>query len=128
MALSLHAEYTRHRIEARVNRTTASCVVPAATVALIERVMEDRAAEAARRFPDSYWERVAFFKAAVMDAVKPQLRGVVADRFHEYVAACRRGDEAVADEADEFGFAARHAYGGEARAQRDAYTACTASL
>lgn len=128
MALSLHAAYTRGRIEARVNRATESCVVPAASMALIERVMEDRAAEAARKFPDSYWERVAFFKKAVLAAVKPQHRGVFADRFHEYVAACRRGEDAVADSGDEFNFASRPAYGGEARAQRDAYLACTASL
>lgn len=126
--LSLHAAYTRGRIEARIARATASCVVPASAVALIERVMENRAAEAARRFPDSYWERVAVFKAAVLAAVPPGLRGTFADRFDEYVAACRRGEDAVADSGDEFGFASRPAYGGEARAQRDAYLACTASL
>lgn len=125
--LSLHAAYTRGRIEARIARATTACVVPVSAIALIERVMENRAAEAAQKFPDSYWERVAFFKAAVLDAVKPQHRGVFADRFHEYVAACRRGEDAVADR-DEFGFADRPAYGGEARAQRDAYFACTASL
>lgn len=127
MTLSLHAEYTRRKVEARIARLTTSCVVPAVAVALIERVMENRAAEAARKFPDSYWERVAFFKAAVLAAVKPQHRGVFADRFHEYVAACRRGEDA-APIADEFGFADRPAYGGEPRAQRDAYFACAASL
>jgi len=127
MALSLHAEYTRRKIVARVNRATASCVVPASAIALIERVMEDKAAKAAEKFPDSYWERVAFLKAAVLAAVPPGLRGTFADRFHEYAAACQRGDDAEAGD-DEFGFANRPDYGGEPRAQRDAYFACTASL
>jgi hypothetical protein len=103
----------------RVAKTPSFEVVPEHAIALFDKVMSETESEAQRLHPDDEWARIAYFKGEVLKCVAPSLRGIVAVQFHEYVATLRRNDDVVVD---------IPSYGGEARAQHDAYMACCASL
>jgi hypothetical protein len=82
-------------------------------------VIEETETTALAAHPDNVWGRIDYWKAEILNRVAAPLRGMVAVQYHEYVAALLRNEDAVP---------VIPAYGGEARAQRDAYLACTASL
>lgn len=121
---------TKQAILSRVFRRPEFSVVPEHAIKLFDRVIEQNEAEGLRKFPKDEWGRIQFWKEEIMKVTLPQLRGVIAVYYHEYMAALRRNESlAVVPGDDEFGFMSRpynpHA---EAIAQRDAYLACTASL
>jgi hypothetical protein len=120
---------TKQAILGRVRRRPEFAVVPEHAIKLFDRVVEQRETEALRLYPDDMWERVQYWKEAVLDVTLPSLRGVIAGYYHEYIAALMRNDVLDIEADDQFGFNDRlynpHA---ELVAQRDAYLACTASL
>jgi hypothetical protein len=118
---------TRNAVLARVPRRPVFGIVPEHAQKLFDRVIEETEAVAVAAHPDDVWGRIEFWKEEILSRVSPVLRGLVAVQYHEYVAALMRGDDADGA-ADPFGFGSRPPYGGEARAQRDAYMACCASL
>lgn len=105
-----------HRIDARPE----FAIVPDHARMLFDRVMAETEMEALANWPkdEQVWDRVQFWKDEILSKVSPALRGLVAVQFHEYVAVTMRNDESPVVPS----------YGGEARAQRDAYMACCASL
>lgn len=117
---------TKKAILLRAAKSPSFEVVPEHAIKMFDRVIEQTSAEAITTHPDDKWGQVEFWKEAILDRVLPRLRGIVAVYYHEYIASLMRGDNTV--EADPYGFDDVPPYGGEARAQRDAYTACTASL
>jgi hypothetical protein len=122
---------TKKMILDRVNRQTATTVVPERAIKLIDKIMEDHAVEAGRKWPSDYWARVEFFKQKVLDSVMPQFRGMMAVAFHEYTACLLRGEDAeIESDAEFFGGFDDRPYNpyAEGVAQRDAYMACIASL
>lgn len=120
-------EDTKKAVQIRVAKRPIFAVVPEHAISLFDRVIEETEAEALRQHPNDVWGRVDFWKGEILKRVALPLRGLVAVQYHEYVAALMRGDEG--DGADDpYGFGRRPPYGGEARAQRDAYMACCASL
>jgi hypothetical protein len=118
---------TKQMVLDRVNRRAAAAVVPERAIKLIDKVMEDHAVEAGRKWPADYWARVEFFKQKVLGEVLPQFRGLMAVAFHEYVACLYRGETAEIEFDDEFFDRSYNPYA-EQIAQRDAYLACIASL
>lgn len=121
------SDNTKQAIVLRINRTPAFEVVPQHAITLFDRVIEETEAEATRLHPADVWGRVEFWKGEILSRIAAPLRGLVAVQFHEYIAATMRGDGGVEPVSDD-GFGPVPSYGGEARAQRDAYLACTASL
>jgi len=119
-------EETKKAVQLRVARKPVFAVVPEHAIKMFDRVIEETEVFATARHPNDIWGRVEFWKEEILSRVSRPLRGLVAVQFHEYIAALMRNDD---DEtADDFGFSTHPPYGGEARAQRDAYLACTASL
>lgn len=120
---------TKKAILLRAARRPMFTVVPEHAIKMFDRVIEQTSAEAIAAHPDDRWGQIEFWKEAILDRVLPRLRGVVAGYYHEYIASLLRGEEAVLDDEDTYGFHDRpynaHA---EQIAQRDAYMACTASL
>jgi hypothetical protein len=117
-------DFTRKSIIGRIQKTPSFAIVPEHAIKLFDRVIEENEVEALRKHPNNEWERIQFWKDCVMDSVLPRLRGLVAVQYHEYIASLMRGGDAcVVDDTPP-----RPSYGGEARAQRDAYLACCASL
>jgi hypothetical protein len=112
---------TKKSILFRLNRTPAFEVVPAHAITLFDKVMAETEAEATRLHPKDKWGRIEFWKGEILSRIAPSLRGMVAGQFHEYIAALERNDE-------DSGLMPIPSYGGEARAQHDAYMACCASL
>jgi hypothetical protein len=120
------SDNTKQAIVLRINRTPAFEVVPQHAISLFDRVIEETEVEATRLHPDNVWGRVEFWKGEILSRVAAPLRGLVAVQFHEYIAATMRGGDGVEVETDDYGPVP--SYGGEARAQHDAYMACCASL
>lgn len=120
----MSVEETKKAIQVRIAARPQFAVVPQHAIALFDRVMEETEVEAFKQHK-GFWARVDFWKAEVLRRVTPSLRGLVAVQFHEYIAALARGD---GDCVEPTGFENIPPYGGEARAQYDAYIACTASL
>lgn len=118
---------TRKAVRLRINRRPVFSVVPDHAIKMFDRVIGETEAEALRLHSEDVWARVDFWKSEVLRRVAAPLRGLVAVQFHEYIAALMRGDDSDGT-ADPYGFGSRPPYGGEARAQRDAYMACCASL
>jgi hypothetical protein len=96
-------------------------VVPEHAVKLFDKVVEETEAEALRLYPNDLWARIDFWKEAILDKTPPNHRGMIAVQVHEYFAALLRNE-------DEDLTVDIPSYGGEARAQHDAYMACCASL
>lgn len=117
---------TKKAIILRAANRPSFTVVPEHAIKMFDRVIEQTSAEAIATHPDDKWGQIEFWKEAILDRVLPRLRGIVAVYYHEYIASLMRGDGNV--ETDQYGFDDIPPYGGEARAQRDAYMACTASL
>lgn len=120
----MSVEETKNAIKVRIANRPQFAVVPQHAIALFDKVMEETEVEAFQKHK-GFWARVDFWKGEVLRRVSPTLRGLVAVQFHEYIAALARGGDAVPDP---YGFDNVPPYGGEARAQHDAYVACTASL
>lgn len=120
---------TKHAVLGRVFKRPSFAVVPEHSLKLFDRVIEQRETEALRLFPDNEWERVQYWKEEIMELTLPELRGVIAGYYHEYIAALLRNDVLEVETEDPFGFNDRpyNPYA-ETVAQRDAYLACTASL
>jgi hypothetical protein len=116
---------TKQAILLRVSRRPSFEIVPAHAIALFDHIIERDESEAVTECGDDSWARIYFFKERVLAATASDLRGQIAGQFHEYIAALMRNDGV---EVDPYGFDNVPNYGGEARAQRDAYLACTASL
>jgi hypothetical protein len=115
---------TKNAILLRVKNTPKFEVVPRHAIALFDRVIEETEVEALAAHPDDVWARVDYWKVEILNRVAAPLRGLVAGQYHEYIAALLRGgDSGVVDDTPP-----RPSYGGEARAQYDAYMACCASL
>jgi hypothetical protein len=112
---------TKKSILFRVTKAPSFEIVPEHAIALFDKVISETEAEAMRLHPKSYWDRVEFWKREILDAVAAPLRGLVAVQVHEYFAALLRNEE-------EDLTVDIPSYGGEARAQHDAYMACCASL
>lgn len=113
-------EETKKAIQVRIAAKPVFAVVPEHAIRLFDRVIEETEVEAFKEHK-GFWARVNFWKNEVLSRVTPALRGIVAVQFHEYIAALSRGDTPALDPA-------APSYGGEARAQHDAYMACCASL
>jgi hypothetical protein len=120
----MSVEETKKSIQVRISARPQFAVVPAHAIALFDRVMEETEVEAFTAHK-GFWARVDFWKAEVLRRVTPSIRGLVAVQFHEYIAALARGGDG---DCVSGGFDNVPPYGGEARAQHDAYIACTASL
>jgi hypothetical protein len=116
----MSVEETKQAIKVRIAARPQFAVVPEHAIKLFDKVIEETEVEAFAQHT-GFWARVDFWKNEVLRRVTPSLRGLVAVQFHEYIAALARGD-------DPYGFETAPSYGGEARAQHDAYVACTASL
>ena len=116
-------EETKKAVLLRVARIPTFAVVPEHAIKLFDRVIEETEADAYREHPEDRWARVQFWKEEILSRVAPTLRGLVAVQFHEYIAALDRGNDS-----DPYGFDNVPPYGGEPRAQHDAYMACCASL
>lgn len=116
---------TKQAVLLRVSRRPSFEVVPEHAIALFDKIIEENEGEALAKFGDDQWQRIAYLKDLVLETVLPSLRGMIAGQFHEYIAALLRNESV---EVDLYGFDNVPSYGGEARAQRDAYLACTASL
>lgn len=112
---------TKDAILLRITRRPNFAVVPEHAIKLFDRIMERDEAEALRAHPNDEWAQIEFWKERILESVASNVRGVIAVYYHEYIAAIKRND-------DPYGFNNLPPYGGEARAQRDAYLACTASL
>jgi hypothetical protein len=110
---------TKQAILTRVQNEPTFEVVPEHAMLMFDRIIEETETEALLAHPDDVWGRVEFWKEVILDKIPPGNRGQIAGQFHEYVAALLRNE----DEVPNIPY-----YGGEARAQRDAYLACTASL
>ncbi|NDC55320.1 MAG: hypothetical protein EBZ69_00540 [Alphaproteobacteria bacterium] len=117
---------TKQAVLLRVNRNPSFTVVPEHAIRMFDHVIEREEADAFKAYPDDQWGRIAFWKARILKDTLPHLRGIISVYYHEYIASLMRGDGDV--EVDPYGFDNPPSYGGEARAQRDAYLACTASL
>lgn len=116
---------TKQAILFRVERRPSFEIVPSHAIALFDHIIEKNEGEALAKFGEDGWGRIEFFKELVLAATAKNLRGQIAVQFHEYIAALLRNESV---EVDLYGFDNVPSYGGEARAQRDAYLACTASL
>lgn len=116
------SDNTKKAVLLRVSKTPSFEVVPQHAISLFDKVMSESEADALRLHPNDEWARIAYFKREILRCVAPSLRGMIAGQFHEYVATLRRNDS------NDDGFDYVPSYGGEARAQRDAYLACCASL
>lgn len=101
-------------------------VVPEHVIKMFDHVIEQTSPDAVAAHPDDKWGQIEFWKGEILSRVLPKVRGVVAGYYHEYIASLLRGDAGF--ELDPYGFDDVPPYGGEARAQRDAYMACCASL
>ena len=117
-------------VRARIaDRTVNVEVLPEHAFRMIETVIAANEAEALRLYPgdeeDAVFSRVNFWKTQLVESVAPQYRGRLAAMYHEYIAATMANE---APEVDLWGFDAVPDYGGESRAQADAYAACTAAL
>ena len=117
---------TKKAILLRSARKPSFAVVPEHAIKMFDRVIEQTSAAAIAAHPDDKWGQIEFWKEEILSRVLPKLRGIVAVYYHEYIASLMRGDGNV--EVDPYGFDDVPPYGGEARAQHDAYMACTASL
>lgn len=119
-------------IEARLHRRPTFQVVTEAAMRTIENVILVNEDEAWDRFPTDQKSRVAFWKAAVLDAVPAEERGLFAVYFHEYIAASLRGDGAageVDDDTDVIVYSRRSVSPAIAqRALTEAYATCAAGL
>lgn len=128
------ARKTWKAIEVRMAHEPVTEVVTEEALATIEDVVMSRHDEAYDMFPTNSFEdriqRIQFWKQAVLGAVQDGKEGIFAVYFHEYVAASLRGQSAAPVPTvftdDEPGRIP--SYGGERRAQHDAWVACTASL
>lgn len=128
------AKKTWRAIEARMAHTPVAEVVGEEALATIESVLMENHDEAYDLYPTNSFEdricRIQFWKDAVIEASLPAKAGIMAVYYHEYVAASLRGQAAspvptvFTDETE----SRIPSYGGERRAQHDAYLACTASL
>lgn len=118
---------TKNAIIFRSENQPQFAVVPEHAIKLFDYVIEETEVDAFKASPDDVWGRVAFWKKEILSRVAPRLRGLVATQYHEYIATLRRNDDGGLFSSP-FGFDNVPPYGGEARAQRDAYLACTASL
>jgi hypothetical protein len=105
---------TKKAILLRSARKPSFVVVPEHAIKMFDRVIEQTSAEAIAAHPDDRWGQIAFWKA------------IVTVYYHEYIASLLRGDGGL--ETDPYGFDDVPSYGGESRAQHDAYMACSASL
>jgi hypothetical protein len=117
---------TKKAILLRSARKPSFVVVPEHAIKMFDRVIEQTSAEAIAAHPDDRWGQIAFWKAEILSRVLPKLRGIVTVYYHEYIASLLRGDGGL--ETDPYGFDDVPSYGGESRAQHDAYMACSASL
>lgn len=117
---------TKKAILLRSARRPSFTVVPEHAIKMFDRVIEQTSAEAVAAHPDDKWGQIEFWKEEILSRVLPKLRGIVTVYYHEYIASLMRGDDNV--DVDPYGFDDVPPYGGEARAQRDAYMACSASL
>lgn len=122
----MFADETKKAVLLRVHRSPSFTVVPEHAIKMFDHVIERDEADAFKAHPDDEWGRIAFWKERILEDTLPRLRGIVSVYYHEYIASLRRGDGGT--EVDPYGFDDLPPYGGEARAQRDAYLACTASL
>jgi hypothetical protein len=128
------ARKTWKAIEVRMSHSPTQEVVGEDALATIEEVVMERHDEAYDLYPTNSFEdriqRIQFWKQAVIGASLPAKAGIMAVYFHEYVAASLRGQSAAPVPTvftdDEPGRIP--SYGGERRAQHDAWVACTASL
>jgi hypothetical protein len=117
---------TKKAILLRSAHTPTFAVVPEHAIKMFDRVIEETSAEAIKEHPGDKWGQIEFWKKEILSRVLPKLRGIVTVYYHEYIAAIQRGDGGL--EMDPYGFDDMPPYGGEARAQHDAYMACSASL
>jgi hypothetical protein len=117
---------TKKAILIRTAHTPVFEVVPEHVIKMFDHVIEQTSADAIIAHPDDKWGQIEFWKSEILSRVLPKLRGQVAGFFHEYIAATLRGDDGL--NMDPYGFDAVPPYGGESRAQYDAYMACSASL
>jgi hypothetical protein len=122
--VAMSVNETKQAILHRVAAAPVFAIVPEHAIALFDKVMSETESEAYVKYPSDYWSRVDFWKRVILNRVSPTLRGLVAVQYHEYIAALRRGD----GDGISGGFDSVPPYGGEARAQRDAYMACCAGI
>lgn len=120
----MSVEETKNAIKVRIAARPQFAVVPQHAIALFDKVMEETEVEAFQNHK-GFWGRIDFWKSEVLRRVTPTLRGLIAVQFHEYIAALARGGDMITDP---HGFDNVPNYGGEVRAQHDAYVACCASL
>jgi hypothetical protein len=136
-------EKTWDAIDARIERRPVFQVVPEEAMNTIESVIMVNEDEAWDRWPSNHFDehgepddeknhadkqcRVQFWKAAVLDAVPDNERGLWAVYFHEYIASTMRGDEAAIDEDIHYSRSSVNSLTA-AMALRDAYATCAAGL
>ena len=116
----MSAETTKNAILRRVARKPVFEVVPEHAIALFDHVIEQTETEAVLAHPDDQWARIDFWKTAILEKVASSQKGMIAGQFHEYFATLLRNEGDSSSTVP--------SYGGEARAQYDAYMACCASL
>jgi hypothetical protein len=128
------ARKTWKAIEVRMAHEPVAEVVGEDAIATIEDVVMSTHDAAYDLYPTNSFEdriqRIQFWKQAVLGAVQDGKAGIFAVYFHEYTAASLRGQAAAPGPS---GFTDDEpsrvpSYGGERRAQYDAWVACTASL
>lgn len=116
-------------IQGRIEKSPTFQVVSEEALATIENVIlanHDEAFDRWPKFTDEHKKyRVQFWKAALIDAVPAEKAGIFAVYYHEYIASIERSERGSAEDEAAMPLPS---YGGHARAARDAWMACTASL